>query len=78
VGEGLEVAARILEYPDDGPKRPTSLRKAPLPLRTKLMASLAAVAAAGSLMSFALVGSFDNAHDPFPHSVQAPAGAPAR
>jgi hypothetical protein len=34
-------------------------------------ATLAVLAAAGSLMSFAAFGSFDNAHDPFPHSVPA-------
>jgi hypothetical protein len=71
VGEGLGVAARILEYPDDGPKRPTSLQNPPLSRRQKVLASLTAVAAAASLMSFAAFGSFDNTHDPFPHSVQA-------
>jgi hypothetical protein len=66
------MAARLLEYPDAGPKRPASVRETPLSLRAKVMASLTAVVAAGSLMSFAAFGSFDDAHDPFPHSVLAP------
>jgi hypothetical protein len=65
------VAARSLEYPDDGPKRPAYIRGAPRTVREKVVASLTAVLAAASLMSFAAFGSFDNAHDPFPHSVPA-------
>jgi hypothetical protein len=68
------MAARLLEYPDDRPRRRPPARQAPRTFRAKVMASLTALVGAGSLMSFAAFGSFDNAHDPFPHSVLAPAG----
>ena len=66
------MAARLLEYPDDRPKRRPPARETPLTFRGKVMATLTAVLAAGSLMSVAAFGSFDDAHDPFPHSVLAP------
>jgi hypothetical protein len=40
----------------------------------KVIASLAAVAAAAGLIAFAHLGAFDDSNDPFQHSVIAPTG----
>lgn len=46
--------------------------RSPQSVLAKVGASVAVVATATGLCAFATFGSFDDRHDPFPHSIRAP------